>query len=298
MGCVNNSNGINGNNVEIPLDMSVTAAAVAATKPPPPPYREPLPGSQFSAIAARPSVITQAPKREIISNQENNKDSLKKINGDLESTQNISAAGMWLLVHQNIFFSVETNRMLLPFTNSTAPESISMIDPVIDEHFRRSLGADYMNLFGKKREAAAKHLSPAASSSPEQQRSPLPNQTKSNEASQPSTPSSCNSKNKTSPTPKASPSQNASPTSVDVVDGPGKSNTTIAMSVDDHFAKALGDTWKQLQQAEKQIAASGSGQSDDEDEYFDDDMAADDDDNSTSSSTSAPIQRKKDRSRK
>lgn len=179
-----------------------------------------------------------------------------------------------------------------------------MIDPVIDEHFRRSLGADYMNLFGKKREAAAKHLSPVASSSPEQQqqqqRSPLPNQTKANgPSSQSSTPSSCNSKKPTSPTPKASPSQNASPTSVDVVDGAGKSNTTIAMSVDDHFAKALGDTWKQLQQAEKQIAANGSGQSDDEDEYFDDDMAADDDDdNSTSSSTSAPIQRKKDRSRK
>lgn len=176
-----------------------------------------------------------------------------------------------------------------------------MIDPVIDEHFRRSLGADYMNLFGKKREAAAKHMSPASSFSPEQQRSPLPNQTKSaTEPSQPSTPSSCSSKNKTSPTPKMSPSQNALSASVDVVDGPGKSNTTIAMSVDDHFAKALGDTWKQLQQAEKQIAASGqsSGQSDDDDEYFDDDMAADDDDNSSSSSTSTPIQRKKDRSRK
>lgn len=111
MGCVNNSNGINGNNVEIPLDMSVTAAA-AATKPPPPPYREPLPGSQFSAIAARPSVITQAPKREACSNQENNKDSLKQINGDLEPTQNISAAGMCLFVHQNnYYFFVETNRM-------------------------------------------------------------------------------------------------------------------------------------------------------------------------------------------
>lgn len=174
-----------------------------------------------------------------------------------------------------------------------------MIDPVIDEHFRRSLGADYMNLFGKKREAAAKHLSPASSTSPEQQRSPRPNETKSaNDSSQPSTPLSCSSKNKASPMPKTTSPQNALPTSVDVVDGPGKSNTTIAMSVDDHFAKALGDTWKQLQQAEKQIAASGSGQSDDDDEYFDDDMAADEDDNSSSSSKSAPIQRKKDRSRK
>lgn len=106
IGCVNNSNGLNGNNIEIPLDMSVTAAA----KPPPPPYREPLPGSQFSAIAARPSVITQAPKREIISNQENNKDSLKKINGNFEVTPNAPTAGI-ISIHkfdydleQKIFF--------------------------------------------------------------------------------------------------------------------------------------------------------------------------------------------------
>lgn len=76
---------MNGNNIEIPLDMSVTAGAAKPT-PPPPPYREPLPGSQFSAIAARPSVITQAPKREIISNQENNKDSGKKSNGIVSAT--------------------------------------------------------------------------------------------------------------------------------------------------------------------------------------------------------------------
>lgn len=57
--------------MEIPLDMSV-----GASKPPPPPYRDPLPGSTFS-IMSRPSVITQAPKREISPNQENN-ESLKK----------------------------------------------------------------------------------------------------------------------------------------------------------------------------------------------------------------------------
>lgn len=44
-----------------------------ASKPPPPPYREPLPGSAFAVVtsAARPSVITQAPRKEIGSNQEN-----------------------------------------------------------------------------------------------------------------------------------------------------------------------------------------------------------------------------------
>lgn len=171
-----------------------------------------------------------------------------------------------------------------------------MVDPVIDEHFRRSLGADYMNLFGKKQELAAKHSS-IVSPSPDQQRSPLPNQPKiANESSQSSTPSSCNSNYKPT-SPKASLPQNTSPADVDVVDGNEKTNTTIAMSVDDHFAKALGDTWKQLQQAEKQIAANSSDQSDDDEDYFDDEMAADGDDNSSSNSRSTPTQRKKDKSR-
>lgn len=67
LGESNQSNSISDSNcMEIPLDMSVGAA----TKPPPPPYRDPLPGSTFCTIS-RPSVITQAPKREVISNQEN-----------------------------------------------------------------------------------------------------------------------------------------------------------------------------------------------------------------------------------
>lgn len=179
---------------------------------------------------------------------------------------------------------------------SAAPVSISMVDPVIDEHFRRSLGADYMNLFGKKHETTAKHTST------EQGQLSHPNQLKSaNESSQSSTPSP-NSSNKStiSLSPKPSQLQNASPPGIDVVDGKGTSNT-IAMSVDDHFAKALGDTWKQLQQAEKQIAASNSGQSDvddDDDDDFDDDMGAYDDENSWSSSTSTSIQRNKHKSRK
>lgn len=184
------------------------------------------------------------------------------------------------------------------FYISAAPESISMVDPVIDEHFRRSLGADYMNLFGKKQDAATKNTSPASSST-EHRRPCQPNQTKpASESSQPSTPSSCSLNDNSLSSPKASPSQNSSPTGVDVVDGIGKSNATIAMSVDDHFAKALGDTWKQLQQAEKQIAANSGGQSNEDEDYFDDDMAADVDDNSSSSSTSTPIVRKKDKSRK
>lgn len=74
LGESNQSNQTNNdtNSMEIPLDMSVHAVK----QPPPPPYREPLPGSTFS-VMQRPSVITQAPKREI--NQEN-KESPKKPN--------------------------------------------------------------------------------------------------------------------------------------------------------------------------------------------------------------------------
>lgn len=72
LGESNQSNSLSdSSSMEIPLDMSV-----GSSKPPPPPYRDPLPGSTFSAMS-RPSVITQAPKREITSNQEN-KESPKK----------------------------------------------------------------------------------------------------------------------------------------------------------------------------------------------------------------------------
>lgn len=50
----------NMNNGEAPLDMTLTGKP----RSPPPPYREPLPGSNF-ATTPRPSVITQAPKRDL-----------------------------------------------------------------------------------------------------------------------------------------------------------------------------------------------------------------------------------------
>lgn len=66
---------------EIPLDMSVSSKP----RTPPPPYREPLPGSRFitkselpsyQASIPRPSVITQAPKRDSSSSgSENGKSS-------------------------------------------------------------------------------------------------------------------------------------------------------------------------------------------------------------------------------
>lgn len=73
LGESNQSNNLGDNSMEIPLDMSV-----GGSKPPPPPYRDPLPGSTFCTMS-RPSVITQAPKREVISNQENKQSPKKPI---------------------------------------------------------------------------------------------------------------------------------------------------------------------------------------------------------------------------
>lgn len=146
------------NPIECPIDMSVSSTTIKPRSPPPP-YREPLPGSTFATVLPRPSVITQAPKRDnhcTISNREN----------DNHST-----------------------------------ESISMCDPVIDEHFRRSLGANYMALFDKK--------SPPLPQPPSAPQTKLRNNTR---------------------------------TTVTLTN-----NDAISTSVDDHFAKALGDTWKKLQ---------------------------------------------------
>lgn len=86
-----------------------------------------------------------------------------------------------------------------------------MCDPVIDEHFRRSLGDDYMNLFKKNTEDAQ-------------------------------------------PGPKPNTKDRASSPIQFKTDEPPKPSKIIAMevddasvSVDDHFAKALGDTWRQIQ---------------------------------------------------
>ncbi|XP_028038565.1 transcription cofactor vestigial-like protein 4 [Bombyx mandarina] len=96
-------------------------------------------------------------------------------------------------------------------SNDTPPGSMSMCDPVIDEHFRRSLGDDYMNLFKKNSENAQ-------------------------------------------PGPKPNMKDRASSPILFKTEEPPKPTKIIAMeiddpslSVDDHFAKALGDTWRQLQ---------------------------------------------------
>nr|CAI5851243.1 unnamed protein product [Callosobruchus analis] len=79
------------------------------------------------------------------------------------------------------------------------PQGISMCDPIIEEHFRRSLGSAYHTVF----QSTLKEVLPARKSPPKP------------------------------PTPVTPPSV------IELMDSEG-------LSVDDHFAKALGDTWKKL----------------------------------------------------
>lgn len=84
-----------------------------------------------------------------------------------------------------------------------------MCDPIIDEHFRRSLGKDYMTIFSNNN--VAKETQPA--------RQPTPPKT--------------------------------NPGVIELMDNSG-------MSVDDHFAKALGDTWLKLNKKESEIQSNTS----------------------------------------
>ncbi|XP_068630446.1 transcription cofactor vestigial-like protein 4 isoform X2 [Battus philenor] len=96
-------------------------------------------------------------------------------------------------------------------SNDTPPGSMSMCDPVIDEHFRRSLGDDYMNLFKKNTETVVPGPKPNT-----KDRASSPIQFKAEEPPKPT-----------------------KIIAMEVDDA--------SMSVDDHFAKALGDTWRQIQ---------------------------------------------------
>ncbi|XP_059607743.1 uncharacterized protein LOC132255653 isoform X2 [Phlebotomus argentipes] len=109
------------------------------------------------------------------------------------------------------------------------PESISMCDTVIDEHFRRSLGNNYMTLFSKNYAKA------------------------------------------------------------DIEED------AISLSVDDHFAKALGDTWQKIKATSDTTTANCSGKrrESDGDEEMDKEVKlekADDDVQETSSSSSCSSQ--------
>ncbi|CAH2267726.1 jg4332 [Pararge aegeria aegeria] len=107
------------------------------------------------------------------------------------------------------------NRPSVIKSNDAPPGSMSMCDPVIDEHFRRSLGDDYMNLFKKNAPPNAENSQ--ANSKP-------------------------NMKDRASSPIQFQPEEPPKPTKIIAMEVDDAS-----LSVDDHFTKALGDTWRQIQ---------------------------------------------------
>lgn len=112
-----------------------------------------------------------------------------------------------------------------------------MVDPVIDEHFRRSLGADYKNLFGKRLD---------------QLKSPTSSATKPTRKTQLAEIESIVTNDTKLLTKETLEDKKFAATkkrdNKEIVEN-------IEMSVDDHFAKALGDTWKQLQQSKSNTSS-------------------------------------------
>lgn len=139
--------------------------------------------------------------------------------------------------------------MLIQFIHAIpGAESISMIDPVIDEHFRRSLGADYMHLFDKRPSSVDEEIVVTLSPKP----SPSPVSPKNGACKSPKSPTIVIIEEDGPPSPIAP---------IPVSDNVREQPDEIELSVDDHFAKALGDTWKKLQEADKSLPI-GKNQSD------------------------------------
>lgn len=109
-------------------------------------------------------------------------------------------------------------------------ESISMCDPVIEEHFRRSLGEDYMSIF--------KNINNKSKSPPE---TPLPIE-EDEEGEEEEQEVSLDLKKIPSPP------QNDAAGTDRRNDEKRTKKESIEFSVDDHFSKALGDTWKKIKE--------------------------------------------------
>lgn len=114
-----------------------------------------------------------------------------------------------------------------------------MCESVIDEHFRRSLGADYMEIF-KNKSNKSKIESPLAS--PVSPASEAPTELLLDlKKSPPSTPQPMDHEN-------SDEINNENCENEDITNESEFKKESIEFSVDDHFAKALGDTWKMIKE--------------------------------------------------
>lgn len=205
---------------DLPLDMSIKKRP--ASPPPPPPYRfNPLrsttppsshfrPPPQYSASTPSPPLVRPPPP--------SYEDSKVTCTYPTKTTPPPR-------ILQEVPEEKTKIKEITIITNSSA-------DPLLDEHFRRSLGADYESLFKKKTGSESEPPS-------------------STESTPPKVPQQQQSSSDQSPKPQEDSTK---------VDDPVKAfQEDMEMegyTVEDHFAKALGDTWVKLQKAEEEKRSS------------------------------------------
>lgn len=116
-----------------------------------------------------------------------------------------------------------------------------MCDPVIDEHFRRSLGANYMSLFPKSKDSSANGVANGKNQKVvTKDRGSSPIMFPSDPCTKYLAPNSDAAK---------STSESKSVSGSDSEDYKMDVDESSGLTVDDHFAKALGDTWKKIKES-------------------------------------------------
>lgn len=246
---------------DLPLDMSIKKrpsspplTVVAPPPPPPPPYRSP---PQYRAVykspppypATTPSPPTALPPPPSYA------DSTVRCT---YPSQNSPPPP----VLREIPEEKTKIKEITIITNSSS-------DPLLDEHFRRSLGADYESLFKKKSDSESTQSkksdsessnsiestpSPAALTSSAKKPTVVNTEANKNRDSQSKSSDSDVSKSAT-PNSSADTSIDQSEDSTKVEDPVKAFQEDMEMegyTVEDHFAKALGDTWIKLQKAEEE----------------------------------------------
>lgn len=171
--------------------------------PPPPSYEDATVKCTYPTRNSPPPVAAVAPVLKMTSNVEEKQPPFAAANNEEKRTV----------------------REITIITNSYA-------DPLLDEHFRRSLGANYKSLF-KKKDDEQQQIASSTSSPPV---SP-PNPSTSSERLQPAAEKAAK--------------EEVEKKDADPVKAFQEDMDMEGYTVEDHFAKALGDTWVKLQAAEE-----------------------------------------------
>jgi len=254
---------------DLPLDMSIkkrptTPPQPQASLPPPPPYRfkpQTSPPTHFMYKSPPPPYpATPSPPMVPLPPPPTYEDSTVRCTYPSKNTPPPPTNH----IHQappNLHQEEEKTKIkeITIITNSAS-------DPLLDEHFRRSLGADYESLFKKK--SGDSESSSASSSSTESTPPKVPDQVVVNSGGFKPSPilKTCSEAKQNIVSSDSIKIETTSPASSNdsipresdstKVDDPVKAfqedQEMEGYTVEDHFAKALGDTWIKLQKAEEE----------------------------------------------